>query len=338
MCVVYNGKKLGPYVRPPPSAEEVAATAAAKKAKEPVVIDPKRATGRTALMATVGTGTAIGLGSFVPDSGLLSTFALSVWVGSNAVRGVAHALHSPLMSITNAISGMTVVGGMLQLGTSAPQSLAVGAVALSSVNIVGGFIVTKKMLDMFRRPDDPPEYFHYYLIPPIVTTAGYGALAANGMATPTITSALALTSGLACVGGIAAMANQSSSRGAVYLGLGGLGMGVAAAFGSMPVINSTVLMSLGGAAAVGGGVGYALSARIQPTSLPQAVAGFHSLVGLAALFTAYGDLVCEVQCVPIFPPSWTIPIPPKHTNAHVFALRLYCACTLMPVETLSRWW
>ena len=104
---------------------------------------------------------------------MLSTFALAVMVGTNSVQGVAHSLHSPLMSITNAISGLTVLGGMLQLGGgvvphTGPQALATGAVALSSVNLVGGFLITKKMLDMFRRPDDPPEYWHYYMLPPAV--------------------------------------------------------------------------------------------------------------------------------------------------------------------------
>ena len=65
------------------------------------------------------------------------------------------------MSITNAISGMTIVGGMLQLGggllpTNTPQVLATMAVGLSAVNLTGGFLITKKMLDMFRRPTDPP--------------------------------------------------------------------------------------------------------------------------------------------------------------------------------------
>jgi NAD(P) transhydrogenase len=106
----------------------------------------------------------MGLGCMVPDSGMLSTFALSVWVGQGAVQGVAHALHSPLMSVTNAISGTTIIGGMLQLGggvmpTTVPQYLATTAVSLSAVNLVGGFIVTGKMLDMFRRADDPPEYW-----------------------------------------------------------------------------------------------------------------------------------------------------------------------------------
>lgn len=76
--------------------------------------------------------------------------------------GVAPALHSPLMSVTNAISGMTAVGGMVLLGggllpETPGQILGALAVLVSAVNIVGGFRVTKKMLDLFKRPGDPEE-------------------------------------------------------------------------------------------------------------------------------------------------------------------------------------
>ncbi|CAN0493838.1 unnamed protein product, partial [Hapterophycus canaliculatus] len=83
--------------------------------------------------------------------------------GYQLVYGVAPALHSPLMSVTNAISGMTAVGGMVLLGGGllpgdAGQALGAAALLVSSVNIVGGFRVTKKMLDLFKRPGDPEEY------------------------------------------------------------------------------------------------------------------------------------------------------------------------------------
>ena len=82
--------------------------------------------------------------------------------GYQLVYGVAPALHSPLMSVTNAISGMTAVGGMVLLGgglvpETPGQALGAAAVLVSAVNIVGGFRVTKKMLDLFKRPEDPDE-------------------------------------------------------------------------------------------------------------------------------------------------------------------------------------
>jgi NAD(P) transhydrogenase len=73
------------------------------------------------------------------------------------VWGVTPALHSPLMSVTNAISGITAAGGMCLMGGglvphTGAQALAAAAAFISSINIGGGFLVTKRMLDMFRRP------------------------------------------------------------------------------------------------------------------------------------------------------------------------------------------
>ena len=87
------------------------------------------------------------------------------------------------MAVTNAISGMTAVGGMLLLahGTSESTSLIpdspahwMGAIATVSsfVNIVGGFLITGKMLDLFRRPEDPNDYFELYAIPAAVLVGG----------------------------------------------------------------------------------------------------------------------------------------------------------------------
>ena len=84
----------------------------------------------------------------------LSIFVLAVFVGYFVVWSVTPALHTPLMSVTNAISSVIVVGAMLAtgLGTSG-WATAFGfiAVTLASVNIFGGFVVTQRMLSMFRR-------------------------------------------------------------------------------------------------------------------------------------------------------------------------------------------
>ena len=83
-----------------------------------------------------------------------------------AVKGVRPALHSPLMSVTNAISGMTAVGGILLMPAiaarprGASQLLGAFALLLSSVNIGGGFLVTRKMLGLFRRPNPTPHAEH----------------------------------------------------------------------------------------------------------------------------------------------------------------------------------
>lgn len=287
MLVVNKGNKLPPYQPPAATTEQK------KVEKAVVVVDEQKVWARKTALGTVGLAGAFGLGAVIPPA-IMQTFALSVWVGSQAVRGVAHSLHSPLMSITNAISGMTILGGMSQLAGSslvphtAAQALAAGAVGLSAVNLVGGFIITKKMLDLFRRKDDPTEYFQYVLIPPAAMMAGYAALHATGNVTPGITNMMGLVSGLGCIGGIAMMSSQKTSRSAVFYGIGGVSMGVfAEIYGVRPeAMTQLVVFSL-----AGGGIGAAIASKISPTSLPQAVAGFHSLVGIAATSTAVGDFL-----------------------------------------------
>lgn len=80
-------------------------------------------------------------------------FALAVVVGFYVITNVTHSLHTPLMSVTNAISGIIVVGAIVQIGSDnfAVQILAAIAVALASINVFGGFAVTERMLKMFRR-------------------------------------------------------------------------------------------------------------------------------------------------------------------------------------------
>ena len=83
---------------------------------------------------------------------------------------------------------------------------------LSAVNLSGGTIVTKKMLDMFRRPTDPPEYNHYYLLPGAVAVGGSGLLFATGANPASLAPMLALGSALGCVGGISCLSSQETAR------------------------------------------------------------------------------------------------------------------------------
>jgi NAD/NADP transhydrogenase alpha subunit len=80
-------------------------------------------------------------------------FALAVVVGYYVIGHVHHALHTPLMSVTNAISGIIVVGALLQIGHDEPvvTGLAFVAILLASINVFGGFAVTRRMLAMFTR-------------------------------------------------------------------------------------------------------------------------------------------------------------------------------------------
>ncbi len=84
----------------------------------------------------------------------LIIFVLAIYVGYHVVWNVTPALHTPLMSVTNAISAIVIVGAMLAAAlteTLLGQVMGVAAVALASVNVVGGFLVTRRMLEMFKR-------------------------------------------------------------------------------------------------------------------------------------------------------------------------------------------
>ena len=80
-------------------------------------------------------------------------FVLACFVGYYVVWSVTPALHSPLMSVTNAISGIIVIGALVQMGSSSATVIALAMVALfvASINIFGGFWVTQRMLRMFRK-------------------------------------------------------------------------------------------------------------------------------------------------------------------------------------------
>ena len=84
----------------------------------------------------------------------LTVFVLACFVGWQVVWSVTAALHTPLMSVTNAISGIIVVGGLLQASgemTHAATILGLAAIFFATINIAGGFLVTKRMLAMFHK-------------------------------------------------------------------------------------------------------------------------------------------------------------------------------------------
>ena len=164
MLVAYQGQarwpdQITPFVPPPPPPQpepEIPLTEAEQLelANQQALEGFVRNTGIASLAAV--TLVAFGLTTDSPESvALLSTFALAGLAGYQVVWGVAPALHSPLMAVTNAISGMTAVGGMLLLSQSAQETTGLipdtpahwmGAVAtaLSFINISGGFLVSKK--------------------------------------------------------------------------------------------------------------------------------------------------------------------------------------------------
>jgi NAD(P) transhydrogenase subunit alpha len=94
---------------------------------------------------------------------ILSIFVLACFVGYYVVWSVTPALHTPLMSVTNAISSVIIVGALIASASAAvPASkwLGLAAVALASVNIFGGFAVTQRMLSMYRKKDRSGDKTH----------------------------------------------------------------------------------------------------------------------------------------------------------------------------------
>ena len=87
---------------------------------------------------------------------LLSVFVMACFVGYYVVWSVTPALHTPLMSVTNAISSVIIVGALLAAGLSTdvvPKGFGLVAIALAAVNIFGGFLVTQRMLAMYKKKE-----------------------------------------------------------------------------------------------------------------------------------------------------------------------------------------
>merc|ERR1712002_1250938 len=265
------------------------AAVAAKEAKEPNYFGDAV---KQAMTYTAGLGTlnALGTGSPGPAfTNMSTTFSLGCIVGYHTVWSVVPALHSPLMSVTNAISGITAVGGLLCMGggyypTNTVESLAAGAAFISFINVFGGFIVTKRMLDMFKRPTDPPEYNYLYGVPAAAFLSSYGWAVSQGYAE--VHQMAYLASGLCCIGALGGLSAQPTARLGNALGMIGVSTGIAATLGLIQPSHE-VLTQMVGTAVAGGAIGSTIAKKIEITDLPQLVAAFHSLVGMAAMLTCF---------------------------------------------------
>jgi NAD(P) transhydrogenase len=221
------------------------------------------------------------------------TFALASLIGYRVVWGVAPSLHSPLMSVTNAISGMVGIGGLFVMGGgyfpgTIPQALGALSVLLASVNVAGGFVITKRMLDMFKRPTDPKEYPLLYAIPAVLFGGGYIAAVSTG--TAGLVQAGYLVSSVLCVSSLSGLASQATARRGNLLGILGVFSGILASLAAVG-FPPDVLTQFAAVAAIGTVAGLSIGRRITPTSLPQTVAALHSVVGLAAVLTSIGSVL-----------------------------------------------
>ncbi len=166
--LVFEGEKLPPPPRkeptPPkkPPVKSIKPPPPEAKATQQKIMSPaRRAWGTTGVGLVVIAGVFV-MGRFAPQEFTqhFTVFVLACFVGWQVIWSVSPSLHTPLMSVTNAISGIIVVGGMLQIGADAGVASLLGAFAvlLATINISGGFLVTQRMLRMFRRdPDAAPK-------------------------------------------------------------------------------------------------------------------------------------------------------------------------------------
>lgn len=296
--VTKTGEILPPAPRPAPPPAPATAAAATKEA-EVLALTPFQKTSREVALVTGGMGTAVALGAATGPlfMGNLFTFGLASLIGYRVVWGVQPALHSPLMSVTNAISGMVGIGGLFILGggyvpETIPQAFGAASVLLAFVNISGGFVITKRMLDMFKRPTDPPEYPWLYAVPAAVFGSGFLAAATGGASG--LVQAGYLVSSVLCISSLSSLASQSTARMGNLLGMLGVGSGVMASLVAVG-FSPEVLTQFGGLAALGTLAGFLIGKRITPTDLPQTVAALHSVVGLAAVLTSIGSVMAGVD-------------------------------------------
>jgi NAD(P) transhydrogenase subunit alpha len=157
MTVVRDGE----LTWPPPPVEVSAAPAAAETsgpAEPQQEAEPKQRSPKFALVGAAGAVLFL-LGAVSPPAlqEHLTVFALAIVIGYYVIGNVHHALHTPLMSVTNAISGIIVVGALLQIGHAGSgnggviTALSFAAILLAAINVFGGFAVTRRMLGMFTR-------------------------------------------------------------------------------------------------------------------------------------------------------------------------------------------
>lgn len=159
--VTYQGEITFPP--PPPKVQAIAAQKPKEKPKE-LTPEEKRAqevaafkaqTRNQAGLLAIGTALLLIVGAYAPASFMshFIVFVLACFIGFQVIWNVSHSLHTPLMAVTNAISGIVILGALLQIGSGnwLVVILAALSVLIATINIVGGFLVTRRMLAMFQK-------------------------------------------------------------------------------------------------------------------------------------------------------------------------------------------
>ncbi|MGD9481617.1 Re/Si-specific NAD(P)(+) transhydrogenase subunit alpha, partial [Shinella sp. G-2] len=148
---------------PPPKIAAIAAQKPKEKVKEPTPEERRAAeaaafkaqTKSQLVLLAVGTALLLIVGAYAPSAFMshFIVFVLACFVGFQVIWNVSHSLHTPLMAVTNAVSGIVILGALLQIGSGSwlVVVLAALSVLISTINIVGGFLVTRRMLAMFQK-------------------------------------------------------------------------------------------------------------------------------------------------------------------------------------------
>jgi len=140
---------------PPPAPKLSATPKKAEPAPAPVVVEEKKSVFGPLIAVVVGALALLGLGAVAPASFMahFTVFVLACFIGYMVIWNVSPALHTPLMSVTNAISSIIVIGALIQLSSTDDMIkwIAVFTLSITSINIAGGFAVTRRMLEMFRK-------------------------------------------------------------------------------------------------------------------------------------------------------------------------------------------
>ncbi len=147
--------KDGETTWPPPAPKLSAAPAKAEPAPAPAIAKEEPSVAGPIIGMLVGGLALLGLGAVAPESFMahFTVFVLACFVGYMVIWNVSPALHTPLMSVTNAISSIIVIGALLQISATNTTIMWIAAatVLVTSINIAGGFAVTRRMLEMFRK-------------------------------------------------------------------------------------------------------------------------------------------------------------------------------------------